>query len=198
MRKSFIIPEGRQSLCCALLAFMAFLYACGCQESQSVSFVSDFTLPEVRGGVFHLRAERSPAILLAFLQTLPDTADTLSRRQAAFLLSMQRQYGERCLRVAIIDSSALISHVAPKNDAVLNASYDWHLSVPLLEDDANRVAMSAGVKQVPTLLLLGPDGSIFQRWNGLTGPASLALGIEKLCGGHHLIREQTAYWPAQN
>jgi peroxiredoxin len=143
----------------------------------------DFTLPQVRGGRFHLRGEQSQAILLVFLQTVPDTADTPSRRQVPFLLSMNHQYSARGLKVVIVDSSALVTHQIPRRDALINASYDWQLDIPLLEDDDNRVARTWEVTRVPTLMLLASDGTLTQRWHGLTGPAILAKSIENLLGG---------------
>jgi hypothetical protein len=120
---------------------------------------------------------------VAFLQTVPDTADTPSRQQVGFLLSMNHQYSGCGLKVVIVDSSALVSRHPPTRDALINASYDWQLDIPLLEDDDNRVAASWGVTEVPTLVLLASGGSEAQRWQGLTGPAILALGIAKVCGG---------------
>ena len=165
------------------LVVAVFLGISGCRQERSMSTVPDFTLPEVRGGSFHLRAERFPAILLAFLQALPDTLDTPSRQQVGFLLSMQHQYGSRGLMVVVIDSSALANGESPKTDALLNASHDWHLEIPLLEDKKNHLGKSLGITEAPTLLLLSSDGTIIRRWNGLTGPVSLAEAIEKVCAG---------------
>ena len=158
---------------------LLFLSISGCGQERSLSSVPDFTLPDVRGGSFHLRAERSPVILLAFLQTVPDTADTPSRRQAGFLLSMKHQYGSRGLRVVVIDSSALVSEESPKTEALLNASYDWHLDISVLEDNKNHLGKSLGITRAPTLLLLASDGTIIQRWTGLTDPASLAEAMRR-------------------
>jgi hypothetical protein len=154
----------------------------GCHRDRSLTSVPDFTLPQVRGGVFRLRASHSRAVLLAFLQTVPDTAETPSRQQVGLLLSMHHQYSARGLKVVIVDSSALVTYQRPKHDALINASYDWQLDIPLLEDDDNRVARSSAVIEVPTLILLGSDGSVAQRWHGPTGPAVLARGIERVCG----------------
>jgi peroxiredoxin len=155
----------------------------GCRRDRSLTSAPDFTLPQVRGGVFHLRASHSEAVLLAFLQTVSDTADTPSRRQVGLLLSMNHQYSARGLKVVIVDSSALVTHQPSKREALINASYDWQLNIPLLEDDDNRVARSWGVTEVPTLMLLASDGSMAQRWYGLTGPAILARAIERVCPG---------------
>ncbi len=155
----------------------------GCHSKPFDGAEPDFTLPKVRGGVFHLHTHPPRPVLLAFLQTVPDTAETLSRSQAVFLLSMARQYGPRGLRVAVIDASALANHRPPEHDALVNASYDWQLSFPLLEDADSHIARRFGVNQIPTMILLAPDGRISRRWQGLTRPAILAQGIEKLLGG---------------
>jgi peroxiredoxin len=167
-----------------LLCGCAFLgLAGGCRSSRSEGSIADFTLPDVRGGAFHLRAQPEQPVLLAFLQTVPDTADTPSRGEVAFLQSMDHQYRGRGLRVAVIDASALASGRQPDRNAVINASYDWQLQIPLLLDDGNRVAHSFKVTQVPTMVLLTADGKTAQRWEGFTRPAMLAQGIEKVVGG---------------
>lgn len=166
-----------------LVTFVALICVAACRRDQSATAVPAFTLPQVRGGIFQLRPGQSQAVLLAFLQTVPDTADTPSRGQVPFLRSMSHQYSARGLKIVIVDSSALVTHELPTRDALINASYDWQLDIPLLEDDGNRVARNWGVTQVPTLLLLASDGTLAQRWDGLTGPAILAQRIEKLCGG---------------
>jgi peroxiredoxin len=151
--------------------------------SAPVSTLPDLTLPDVRGGVFHLRALPAQPLLLAFLQTVPDTADTPSRNQVVFLASMAQQYGPRGLRVAIVDASALVPGSQASHDAVLNASYDWRLTCPLLLDHNGQLARQLGVKEVPTTFLFANDGTIVQRWQGRTRPAILAQGIERLLGG---------------
>ena len=151
--------------------------------SRPVSTLPDLTLPDVRGGAFHLRALPAQPLLLAFLETVPDTADTASRNQVVFLASMAQQYGPRGLRVAIVDASILVFGSQPSHDAVLNASYDWHLRFPLLLDQNGRLARQFGVKEVPTTFLIAIDGTIAQRWQGRTRPAILAQGIERLLGG---------------
>jgi peroxiredoxin len=165
------------------MTFAGLMCVSGCQRHQSAKPVPDFALPQVRGGLFHLRSAQSQAVLFAFLQTIPDTANTPSRQQVGFLLSMNYQYSACGLKVVIVDSSALVTRQPPKHDALINATYDWQLDIPLLEDEGNYVARSWGVTQVPTLMLLTSDGSVVQRWQGLTGPAILAEGIEKLCSG---------------
>ena len=152
-------------------------------RSGSVSTLPDLTLPDVRGGTFHLRALPAQPFLLAFLQTVPDTADTPSRNQVVFLASMAQQYGPRGLRVAIVDASVLVPGSQPSHDAVLNASYDWHLKLPLLLDRNGQLARQLGVNEVPTTFLIAIDGTIVQRWQGRTLPAILAQGIERLLGG---------------
>ena len=143
----------------------------------------DLSLPDVRGGAFHLRSQPAQPILLAFLQTVPDTADTASRSQVVFLSSMAQQYGPRGLRVVIVDASVLARNSQPSHDAVLNTSYDWQLKVPLLLDPDGHLSRRLEVEEVPTTFLISAQGKILQRWPGLTRPAVLALAIEKLLGG---------------
>jgi hypothetical protein len=170
--------RGKSSLWSVILAVL--VCTSGCHQNHAAQAVPDFVLPQVRGGVFHLHQDHSHTVLLAFLQTVPDTADAPSHQQVGFLRSMEHQYGNRGLKIAIIDSSALVTHEAPARNALVNASYDWQLEFPLLEDNDDRVAKGLGIDQVPTLILLRSDGSIFQRWNGLARPASLAQSIETL------------------
>jgi peroxiredoxin len=96
---------------------------------------------------------------------------------------MAHQYGPRGLRVAIVDASDLRLGSQPSHDAVLNASYDWQLNFPLLLDQNGQLARQLGVKELPTTFLIAADGTIVQRWQGLTRPAILAQGIERLLGG---------------
>lgn len=163
-------------------AFFILMLTTPCR-SRPVSTLPDLTLPDVRGGAFHLRAQPAQPLLLAFLQTVPDNADTPSRNQVVFLASMARQYGPRGLRVAIVDASVLVPGSQPAHDAILNASYDWHLKFPLLLDRNGQLARQLGVREVPTTFLIAIDGSIVQRWQGRTLPAILAQGIERLLGG---------------
>jgi hypothetical protein len=171
------------------------------ETAPGSSTLPSLTLENVRGGTFPLRVQPAQPLLLSFLQTVPDTAPTPSRSQAVFLLSMAHQYGPRGLRVVIVDasvlepSSALASASAlargstptpasrASKDAVLNASYDWHLQIPLLLDPDGKLARQLHVNSLPTTLLVAADGTIIQRWQGLTRPAVLAQGIERLLGG---------------
>jgi peroxiredoxin len=167
-------------VCAVFIFILTLTTAC---RSKPVSTLPDLTLPDVRGGAFHLRALPAQPLLLAFLQTVPDTANTPSRSQVVFLASMVQQYGPRGLRVAIVDASVLAPGSQPSHDAILNASYDWQLKFPLLLDQNGQLARALEVKEVPTTFLAAKDGTILQRWQGLTRPAILAQGIERLLGG---------------
>jgi hypothetical protein len=85
--------------------------------------------------------------------------------------------------VVAIDASALVAGRFPLHGELINASYDWQLTFPLLEDSGNRVARKFDVVRLPTVVLLAPDGKIAGRWEGLTRPAILAQAIERLTGG---------------
>jgi len=111
---------SRSLLLPACAVFMLIL-AAPCQSGPA-STLPDLTLSDVRGCAFPLHVVPAQPLLLAFLQTVPDTANTASRSQVVFLASMAHQYGPRGLRVAIVDASVLTHLPQPSNDAVLNAS----------------------------------------------------------------------------
>lgn len=148
----------------------------------------DFTLTAVRGGrVFTLRQSTPQPALIAFLQTTPDTADTPSRSEVALLQSMDHQYRSRGLRVVIIDTTMLVAgHLADRN-SLINASYDWNLQIPLLEDESGRVARMYGVTHVPTTILVKADGNVAQVWERPMAPGELAIAVEKALGSGPLV-----------
>lgn len=163
--------------------FISILLTSTLAIANGQSTVPNRTLPNVRGGTFYLRAQSRQPLLLAFLQTVPDTANTPSRSQVVFLSSMAHQYGPRGLRVAIVDASALVLASPPSYDALVNASYDWQIKFPLLLDQNARLARKLKIEEIPTTFLISANGKILQRWDGLTRPAVLAISIEKLLGG---------------
>lgn len=165
------------------LCAVVFLILATSSPSQPAPTVPDLALPEVRSGTFHLRVHPAQPLLLGLLQTVPDTANTPSRSQVVCLDSMAQQYGPRGLRVAVVDASAFTNAAPPPHNALLNASYDWHLNMPLLLDPKGELAHQLGLKQVPTTFLFAADGTIVQKWQRPTRPATLAQGIERLLGG---------------
>jgi len=150
--------------------------------------VPDFTLPAVRGGSFTVRPATPQTALIAFLQTYPDTADTASRGEVALLESMEHQYGARGLRVAIVDATAVATGKSPSHDSLVNASYDWNLAVPLLEDDG-RVAALLGVTRAPTVVLVKADGMVAQAWERRVSPGELAIAVEEVMGSGRLAHQ---------
>jgi hypothetical protein len=164
-----------------ILAACVVLSLCAaCHSSQAGDPAGDFTLSVARGGSFELRTPTPQPVLLAFLQTVPDTAATPSRSEVALLISMDHQYRTRGLRVAIIDATVLATGRAPGHDALINATYDWQLQFPLLEDDGNRVARALDVMEAPTTFLVTGGGRIAQRWNRPPTPGELALAIKQV------------------
>lgn len=63
-------------------------WSLGCRSRANEAL----TLSQVRGRTFHLQIQPQQPLLLAFLQTIPDTANTPSRGQALVLQSMDHQY----------------------------------------------------------------------------------------------------------
>jgi hypothetical protein len=145
--------------------------------------IRDRELVAVRGGTYRLMGRKHRPLLLAFLQVVPDSAATSSRSEAVYLESMERQYGSRGLRIAAINAPLEKSDYKALHNELLNASYDWHLNIPLLEDANGSAVREFHVLTYPTLILIDGTGIIVQLWEGYTPPALLAQGIERLLGG---------------
>jgi len=178
-------------LAATLVGCAAFSLAAVDRLIQPGEPVPDFTLPAVRGGSFELRKPQGQPALLAFLETVPDTADTPSRSQVAMLQSMDHQYRAHGLRVAIIDATALGMNGEPgrkpDRDALINTSYDWNLEIPLLEDENGRVARMIGVTHAPTTILVAADGRAARVWERPVPPGEMAVAIETALGNGPLI-----------
>lgn len=162
----------------------------GCQRERVGDTAVDFSLPNVRGGEFRYSPARHRNLLVAFLQTQPDMGSehNPSRSAVPFLLSMDHQYRRAGLDVVIVDETALATYAPvagkiPSMHALLNTSYHWALTIPLLADPDGKVAGMYGVKHVPTLILINSAGRIAERWDRMPHPGVLAWGIQRLVGG---------------
>lgn len=140
------------------------------------------------GGTSIRRTRSHSPILLAFLQTTPDTADTPSRREVVFLRSMSHQFSARGLKIAIVESSSLTGP-SPTRAALRNSRYDWHLDLPLLADPDHRLASRFAVTELPTLILLTPEGKLLRRWQGFTSPPGLAQAIAEQLSDERGLRD---------
>jgi hypothetical protein len=139
----------------------------------------------VRGGHVDIERLRGHIVLLSFLNARAEATPQgdPSRAQIVFLRSMQRQHARFGLRVIVVDASALAGAGRPSRNDLVNYTYDWHLgrSVAVVPDDGS-YARRCGVANVPTTLLVGPDGVIRERWDGFVPAARLDLAIRRLEG----------------
>jgi hypothetical protein len=189
-----VVKSARIQFLVSILAISSVMAAPSNPEARSMAAdagpsmqvhrkVRNMIFPAVRGGTFRLIASPRKPLLLAFIQVLPDSAATPSRSEAPYLESMERQYAARGLRVAAIDASSKVSPPSARHGELVNASYDWHLTFPLLEDTNGRAAREFHVRTLPTIVLIDDTGFIVQSWEGYAPPALLAQGIERLLGG---------------
>jgi len=169
---------------------VAALVPLGSQEPSAASKNHDRTAPDldlrlVRGGHFRLRDHRGKPVLLAFVQTQPDTGEgNPSRALVPQLASMDWQYRAVGLEVVLIDETQLArpAVAAPRREDLLNTTYDWSLQVPLAEDPDANAASSYAVKAVPTMVLIDRSGQIRDRWIGGVHPGDLAAAVQKTIG----------------
>lgn len=152
-------------------------------------------LPAARGGAVHVPARAGRVMLISFLQTQPDTAAGLSRSQEVFLASMARQYGPKGVQIALVDATSMVTGQHPSMEDLVRTTYDWDLgAIPLLRDDAaSSAARRYGVRQVPTTVLVGPQGRVAQIWTGLVLPANLALALQQEVGAP--VLPHLPVWP---
>jgi peroxiredoxin len=191
MRKSRSSFHHSLRLAAVLVGCAAFSLFAADRCIQPGEHIPDFSLPAVRGDSFHLHAPDVQPALLAFLQSVPDTADTPSRSQVAQLQSMDHQYRARGLRVVIIDATALATGSKPDHNSLINASYDWNLQIPLLEDENGSVARMIGVTHLPTTILVAADGRAAQVWERPVPPGVMAVAIETAFGSGPLVPRST-------
>lgn len=162
----------------------------GSQEPSAARSNRDRTAPDldlhlVRGGYFRLRDHRGKSVLLAFVQTQPDSGEgNPSRALVPQLASMDLQYRAAGLDVVLIDETLLARPdvATPRREDLLNTTYDWSLQLPLAEDPAANAAASYGVKTVPTLVLIDRNGQIRDRRVGGVHPGDLAAAVQKTIG----------------
>ncbi len=177
-------------LCMAMLLVIMPSSGCSSQIPKPVSIVKpgdpapDFSLQAVRGGMYGLNDLHGQPMLLSFINTRADAASTTSdpsRAQIVFLKSMQQQYGADGLKVMILDAARQVTGKQSSLDELINFTYDWQLdSIPVLIDNGAEAVARYGVSTVPSTFLIGPDGVIRQRWNGIATSSQLALSITTL------------------
>ena len=94
---------------------------------------------------------------------------------------MQQQHARFGLRVIVVDAAEVAGAGTTRRDDLVNYTYDWHLghSIAVLPDDGT-LARRFGVDGVPTTFLIGPEGVVRRRWDGLALPAQLDLSIRRL------------------
>ncbi|GAA4672963.1 peroxiredoxin family protein [Phytohabitans rumicis] len=121
-------------------------------------------------------AEPGQTTLLGFIAISATGADP-SQLQVTTLKSMADQYGPAGLRVVIVDTSSA------DPDTLTNYPYDRHLvGVTLVGDADAAIARRYGVQAAPTTVLIGPDGAVVHRWDGLALSQDLALVIQQRPG----------------
>ena len=154
----------------------------------------DVHLTSVHGDAFHLKEYRQKIVVLAFLQTQPDTASTASRSQAVSLMSIEQQYALKGVTVVIIDATMMTTGQPAAHNDLLNTTYDWNMgNIPLLADSDGITADHYGVQQTPTLFIIGRNGYVNQAWQGPTSTAQIAFALQRLSGSSSMVSPTQTY-----
>ncbi len=145
----------------------------------------DFQLDAVRGGTVHMADYTGCVVLLSFISTQSNTSSSSdpSNSQVVVLENMQQQYNSNGLRIIVVDATALLTGEHPDQDTLLNYTYTVGLgAIPLVDDSNGTTAQNYGVTSVPTTFLIGQDGQVNQRWNGLASSSQLTLFVQTQIG----------------
>ncbi len=120
-------------------------------------------------------------MLLAFLHPTAESGSArlaAARSSAVVVRSMATQYGGRGLRAVIADAA---EHAGYRED-LLNLSYDWHLDGVLLlaPEPGASAADSYGAGPEPSTYLIGPDGTVRQRWVGTLSAQAVGPAVRQV------------------
>jgi len=147
-----------------------------------------FQLDSVRGDSFSSLELNGQTVLVSFINTQADptseNADP-SRSQIVFLKSMQEQYGDKSVKVLIVDASQLLSGELIHPNDLLNFTYDWSLDdriLVLMDDEDSTTARKYGVSQLPATFLIDSNNMIIQRWDGYASASQLSFALQELVG----------------
>jgi hypothetical protein len=139
---------------------------------------------ESAGAVVRLSSLHGKPVLLSFIDTREHTTDRadnpdMSRRLLVFIESMRNQYAARGLTVVLVDGSPPVG--METLDRLINFRFDHGLvQTPMISGDSGRRAMQDfGVRSLPTTFLIGRQGQIHTRWEGLVLPSTLAGAVEE-------------------
>lgn len=118
-------------------------------------------------------------VLLSFINSADALGTNKTLSQLTYIKSMKRQYGDKGLKIILVDESSVISPNARINESLPNFVHDHELGDIAIISDTRNLQMAArwGVTTVPATFLL-KDGAINQKWESIVLPARLAFAIE--------------------
>ena len=150
----------------------------------------DFELKASTKGKIKLTDLKGKTLLLSFINPHPTSkADMFqaTRSQITFLKSMKTQYGDKGLRIILVDGTYRANKSDNSNTNQINFTYDNELGdIPLLLDQKSiNVAGKYGVDILPTTFLISKNGIIIQRWENAALTSQLAFAIEGQTGQIH-------------
>jgi AhpC/TSA family len=152
-------------------------------NAASCTQIPNLEMQNVRGGKVVLNAWLGHPVLLGFLDALAPAGQKTgnpSRSQLVVHKSLAAQYASKGLKIAVIDASSWRTKQTPTQSALINASYDWNLNFPLLQDDQKLATRAFKITTIPTTLLISAKGCVADRWNGLALAQTIAAPIQKM------------------
>lgn len=151
-RKSQRKDGHYRRLVCTMILLFSLVIACGPGPEigrQEEGKAPDFTLKDLNGQAFHLKAERGKTVLMIFTTTwCPSCRELIPAYRELYQV-----YGERGLvmvNVNIQEPLARVREFAKNNQ----------IPYRILLDEDGSVGMAYGVMGVPAMILINQDGEL--------------------------------------
>lgn len=143
---------GHARLYCTIFLFFFLIVSCGPgpeTDQQKEGKAPDFTLQDLNGESFHLKAERGKMVLLIFATTwCPSCREFIPTYR-----DLYHAYGKRGLVMVNVDIQEPLERV---REFVKRNEIPYRV---LLDEDGS-VGMAYGIVGVPALVLINQDGEV--------------------------------------
>lgn len=177
----------------AVLGVIILIFAVtACGTSPNLPLTSGTAVPLFSGKTAHgediqLAEFEGGYLLIAFIsidmESFADYEVDPSRAQLAILKSMINQFGVTTngrTALLLVDGTGMTAGRTPSLKELINFTYDWNLpATPIIAGrDANRLINEYSITQIPTTLLISPEGILLSRWDGLADAPTLAFALQ--------------------
>lgn len=157
---------------------------------QGMEYKHQLTSADGREYSFDKFKGRVTIISFVGLSSNEDTSPEIdmTRAQMTFLRSVWDQYSGRGLQMSFVTCASDSGQVPLMNEEQSNFLYDWVPSGTTLVYDTrdSHLRKKFSISRLPSTILLGRDGELVKRWNGLVSMQLIVPELDALLGHPHL------------